>query len=199
MDLAVQKGACGEHHGPRAEPDTDLRDGAHHAVALHHQVVHSLLEQPQVRLVLQHPADGRLVQNAVGLRPRAPHGASTSFTRWPLPMPPMLGLQLIWPSVSMLWVSSRVLLPMRAAASAASVPAWPPPTTITSNSWGYNMGTLRGLAGPIIKTPGALGCPVKGAAHRPCWWWAHLAPQQATSDFPTLRRPCLFPAPSPSS
>ena len=53
------------------------------------------------------------------------------------------GLQLIWPSVSMLCVSSKVLAPMRAAASAASVPAWPPPTTITSNSWGYNMGTPR--------------------------------------------------------
>ena len=38
-------------------------------------------------------------------------------------MPPMLGLQLIWPSVSMLWVSSSVAQPMRAAASAASVPA----------------------------------------------------------------------------
>src|SRR5690606_15411384 len=33
----------------------------------------------------------------------------------------------------MLWVSSKVLQPMRADASAASVPAWPPPTTITSN------------------------------------------------------------------
>ncbi len=51
-------------------------------------------------------------------------------------MPPIEGLQLIWPSVSMLWVSSSVAQPMRAAASAASLPAWPPPTTITSNSWG---------------------------------------------------------------
>jgi hypothetical protein len=36
------------------------------------------------------------------------------------------GLQLIWPSVSMDWVSSSVRAPMRAAASAASVPACPP-------------------------------------------------------------------------
>jgi hypothetical protein len=49
-------------------------------------------------------------------------------------MPPMLGLQLICPSVSMLCVSSSVAQPMRAAASAASVPAWPPPTTMTSNT-----------------------------------------------------------------
>ena len=47
-------------------------------------------------------------------------------------MPPIAGLQLIWPIVSMLWLSSRVRAPLRAAASAASVPAWPPPTTITS-------------------------------------------------------------------
>ena len=38
-------------------------------------------------------------------------------------MPPMDGLQLIAPRVSMLWVSSSVAAPMRAAASAASVPA----------------------------------------------------------------------------
>src|SRR5690625_4992612 len=47
-------------------------------------------------------------------------------------MPPMAGLQLIAPIVSMLWVSSSVRAPARAEASAASVPAWPPPTTITS-------------------------------------------------------------------
>ena len=46
------------------------------------------------------------------------------------------GVQLIAPRVSMLCVSSSVCAPMRAAASAASVPAWPPPTTMTSNSWG---------------------------------------------------------------
>src|SRR5450432_508798 len=34
----------------------------------------------------------------------------------------------------MLWVSSSVSCPMRAAASAASVPAWPPPMTMTEYS-----------------------------------------------------------------
>jgi hypothetical protein len=53
----------------------------------------------------------------------APPSASTSRTRWPLPMPPIDGLQLIAPSVSRLWVSSSVFAPARAAASAASVPA----------------------------------------------------------------------------
>ena len=62
----------------------------------------------------------------------APPRASISLTRWPLPMPPMAGLQLIAPTVSMLWVSSSVRAPARADASAASVPAWPPPITMTS-------------------------------------------------------------------
>ena len=47
-------------------------------------------------------------------------------------MPPMAGLQLIAPTVSTECVSSSVRAPARADASAASVPAWPPPTTITS-------------------------------------------------------------------
>ena len=62
----------------------------------------------------------------------APPSASSSRTRWPLPMPPMEGLHDICPSVSMLWVSRSVSAPMRAAASAASVPACPPPTMMMS-------------------------------------------------------------------
>ncbi len=62
----------------------------------------------------------------------APPSASISLTRWPLPMPPMAGLQLIAPMVSILWVSNRVCAPVRAAARAASLPAWPAPMTITS-------------------------------------------------------------------
>src|ERR1700704_992558 len=66
----------------------------------------------------------------------APPKASTSLTRCPFPIPPIDGLQDICPSVSMLWVTRRVRQPARAAARAASVPAWPPPTTITSNRVG---------------------------------------------------------------
>ncbi len=73
MDLAIQKGASRQHHGAGAELQANLRDGAHHTVALHHQIVHRLLEQPQIRLVLQHAANRRLVQNAVGLRARGAH------------------------------------------------------------------------------------------------------------------------------
>ncbi len=67
-------------------------------------------------------------------RPIAPPSASTSRTICPLATPPMAGLQLIWPTVSQLVVNKAVRAPSRAAASAASVPAWPAPTTSTSNS-----------------------------------------------------------------
>src|SRR5690606_15698687 len=46
--------------------------------------------------------------------------------------PPIAGLQDISPMVAKEWVTSAVRAPMRAAAAAASVPAWPPPTTMTS-------------------------------------------------------------------
>lgn len=42
-----------------------------------------------------------------------------------LPMPPMEGLQLISPTVSIFCVTRTVLAPVRALAAAASQPAWP--------------------------------------------------------------------------
>jgi hypothetical protein len=51
------------------------------------------------------------------IRPMTPSRASISRTRWPLPRPPMAGLQDISPMVSSLWVSSRVRAPVRAAAA----------------------------------------------------------------------------------
>ena len=64
--------------------------------------------------------------------PIRPPSASTSRTRCPLAMPPMAGLQLICAMRSSLRVKSAVRRPMRAAAAAASQPAWPAPTTTTS-------------------------------------------------------------------
>ena len=64
--------------------------------------------------------------------PISPPSASTSRTRWPLPVPPMAGLQGISASASRLSVKSSVLWPMRASASAASQPACPAPTTTAS-------------------------------------------------------------------
>ena len=85
----------------------------------------------------------------------APPSASISLTRWPLPIPPMEGLQDIWPSVSILWVSSNVRPPARALASAASVPACPPPTTMTSNEVEFCTASgqeLRWKGGRILAT-----------------------------------------------
>ena len=49
---------------------------ADHAVALHHQVIHRLLEQPQIGLVFQHPSDGGFVQNTIRLCPGGSHGGA---------------------------------------------------------------------------------------------------------------------------
>ena len=61
----------------------------------------------------------------------SPPRASSSRTRWPLPVPPMAGLQGMLPTASRLMVKHRVASPSRAQARAASIPAWPAPTTIT--------------------------------------------------------------------
>src|SRR5476651_1158715 len=76
-------------------------------------------------------------------RPITPSSASISRTRWPLPSPPIAGLQDISPIVSSRWVSSSVRAPSRADAAAASQPAWPPPTTITSYAKADMAGLLR--------------------------------------------------------
>ena len=73
MDAAVEKGAGRQHHGTATEANTDLRDHTGHAVAFDDDIVHRLLEQPQVGLVLQPAADGRAVQHPVGLRARGAH------------------------------------------------------------------------------------------------------------------------------
>src|SRR5687767_7978053 len=65
-------------------------------------------------------------------RPISPSSASISRTRWPLPRPPIAGLQDIAPIVSKRCVTSATSAPIRAAAAAASHPACPPPTTTTS-------------------------------------------------------------------
>src|SRR4051794_5766706 len=63
-----------------------------------------------------------------------PSNASTSRTRWPLPSPPIAGLQDMVPICSRLKLTSPTRAPTRAAAAAASHPACPPPTTNMSNA-----------------------------------------------------------------
>ena len=64
--------------------------------------------------------------------PIIPPSASTSFTKWPLPMPPIDGLHDNSPMVSTRWVMRAVRAPVRAEDVAASQPACPPPTIMTS-------------------------------------------------------------------
>ena len=66
-------------------------------------------------------------------RPISPPSASISRTRCPLPVPPMAGLQGMLPTASRLMVKRMVCSPSRAAASAASMPAWPAPMTAISH------------------------------------------------------------------
>src|SRR5688572_27146178 len=66
-------------------------------------------------------------------RPINPPSASISRTRCPLAVPPTAGLQGMCATVSRDRVHSPTRHPIRAAAYAASTPAWPAPTTITSN------------------------------------------------------------------
>src|SRR3984885_8898143 len=74
-----------------------------------------------------------------------PSRASISRTRWPLPKPPIAGLQDISPMVAKRWVTRAVRAPQRAAAVAASHPAWPPPMTTTSNFIGGSLFHVKHL------------------------------------------------------
>src|SRR3982751_2367874 len=65
-------------------------------------------------------------------RPISPSNTSSSRTRWPLPTPPIDGLHDICPASSRRKVSRPTRAPRRAAAAAASQPAWPAPITRTS-------------------------------------------------------------------
>ncbi|MBA7529291.1 hypothetical protein ES705_21487 [subsurface metagenome] len=62
----------------------------------------------------------------------SPPKASISLATCPLPGPPIEGLQGIRATLSILEVIRSVFAPILAAARAASQPAWPAPTTITS-------------------------------------------------------------------
>src|SRR6185295_2012575 len=65
-------------------------------------------------------------------RPINPPSASISRNRWPLAVPPTAGLHGMCATVSVDSVQSPTRTPSRTAAYAASQPAWPAPTTMTS-------------------------------------------------------------------
>ena len=68
-----EEGADGEHHGARAELDARDRDHAAHAFALDDEIAAFLLEEREVRLVLERAADERLVELAIRLHARRAH------------------------------------------------------------------------------------------------------------------------------
>ena len=83
VDAAAQEGAGGEHHGARPEHEAHLRDDAAHAIALDHQVRHGLLEDLEIRLVLDDLADGGAIEGAVRLGARGAHGRPLAGVQHP--------------------------------------------------------------------------------------------------------------------
>ena len=59
--------AHGQHHRRGFEPDARDREHTVHPAALHDEVGHLLLEEREVRLILEQGADGLLVELPVGL------------------------------------------------------------------------------------------------------------------------------------
>src|SRR2546425_309792 len=84
------------------------------------------------------PLDRLSIRNWIAARslarPMRPPSASISRTTVPFAIPPIAGLHDILPIVSRLEVISSARAPSRAHMTAASVPAWPAPTMITSYS-----------------------------------------------------------------
>ena len=97
-------------------------------------------------------------------RPISPPSASISRTILPLEIPPIEGLQESRPILSNVCVTSRVEAPIRAAARAASMPACPPPTTITS----YSV-NLKPIGRKYSHAPGEClrACDAPGGVLRP--------------------------------
>ena len=102
----------------------------------------------------------------------SPPRASTSRANWPLATtPPIDGLQLILPMVSRLPLTSAVRQPSRAAAAAASMPAWPAPMTITSKElpgmgaeYGGAVLAASGERGSRHQNPGIFPASCSGAS-----------------------------------
>ncbi len=74
VDAPSQEGAHREHDRLGFEDDTGDRDDAAHGSPVHDEVGGFLLEQGQIRLILQHRAYGLSVQLAIGLGAGCPHG-----------------------------------------------------------------------------------------------------------------------------
>ena len=73
VNFPAEERAHGQHHAACAKFDAALGAAAGHSVRLQDQIGHFLLKELQIRLCLEHAADGALVQPAVGLRASGAH------------------------------------------------------------------------------------------------------------------------------
>src|SRR5436309_9867595 len=105
------------------------------------------------------------------IRPIRPSRASISRTRWPLPSPPIAGLQDMAPTVANRCVIRAVRAPIREAAAAASQPAWPPPITITSKE-------IMGLLVPERPGPNKVPMPAPDVSRETSLLKYQAAPAQ---------------------
>ncbi|MNS67106.1 hypothetical protein D3C72_1003470 [compost metagenome] len=73
MDLAIQEGADGQYHrfGTKLQPHLGYRTD--NAIVFHNQIFDRLLEESQVRLVLQGGAYSLAIQYAVSLGTSGSH------------------------------------------------------------------------------------------------------------------------------
>ena len=76
VDSSVQEGSRRQYNGARIEANAHLRDHARDTVASNDQIIAGALEQPEIRLILEPPPNGRLVQRTIRLGPRRPHRRS---------------------------------------------------------------------------------------------------------------------------
>jgi hypothetical protein len=163
VDKAVEERAVGQHHRLAPELDAELGFHPNCDVVFHHEAGHGFLPKIDVGSALQGQAPGFGKPHAVtwarGLHMRGlwsgsafelNHGLVGNDARLTaqgvdfahnlaLATPPMAGLHDIWAMVFMFIVTSSTFEPRLAAAAAASQPAWPAPTTITSYSVVWNI------------------------------------------------------------
>ena len=158
MDDPAQKGARRDHDGAGADrPAVFQNDPGASAVSVDGQIAGRALDDLEARLPGQDGLHCRAIQLAVGLGARAADRRTLAAVQHakldagPVDRPRHDAVQRIdlahqmalcqtadrrvhdmTPMVSRLWVSSTVRAPARAAADAASQPAWPPPITTTS-------------------------------------------------------------------
>src|SRR3972149_3091324 len=134
VDKPLQKCPGSQDDGPRLIFCTHRGYNPLYPSIVYNKPLHHGLNNIYIFLQFQRGSHGPPIGMPVlsVARPISPPRASISRTRCPLAMPPIAGLQDISPILSISRVMTRVLHPSLADARAASHPACPAPTTMTS-------------------------------------------------------------------